>query len=136
LLIGEYTPSQYDNGSITIDNVSSNPSLFTIKIGDIIYSYDANIAVTVISTYYDGVDGFFIDYNTMDTLSGVINIYSQQDDSTGCVLYVGSGGAVRVITEGGDDVILQGVPTGSFVPVQVTKIFLTDTAALNILALR
>ena len=53
----------------------------------------------------------------------------------GCVLYIGTGGNVRVMTAGGDDVVFYGIPTGSFIPVQVVKVFATDTTASNIIAL-
>jgi hypothetical protein len=49
-------------------------------------------------------------------------------------LYVGVGGDVRVLTVGGDDVTFAGVPSGSFMPVWVIKVFATGTTASNILA--
>ena len=52
-----------------------------------------------------------------------------------CVLYVGTAGDLRVMTAGGDDVIFYNVTAGSFIPVQVTRVFDTDTAAGNIVAL-
>ena len=53
----------------------------------------------------------------------------------GCVLYVGTGGILRVLTAGGDDVTFQGVPNGTFIPVQVVRVFATTTTANNIVAL-
>lgn len=53
----------------------------------------------------------------------------------GCVLYVGTGGILRVLTAGGDDITFQGVPNGTFIPVQVVRVFDTTTTALNIVAL-
>ena len=52
-----------------------------------------------------------------------------------CVLYSGSGGIIRVLTAGGDDVTFNGVLAGSFLPVQVTRVFSTNTTATNIVAL-
>lgn len=57
------------------------------------------------------------------------------DDVWACVLYVGTGGDIRVLTDGGDDVILKNVPDGSFLPVQVVRVFSTDTVASDIIAL-
>ena len=70
--------------------------------------------------------------NTLDIPS-----VSTQDGTgnNGCVLYVGGAGNVRVTTAGGDDVIFNGVLAGSFVPVQVIKVWATSTTATNILAL-
>ena len=53
----------------------------------------------------------------------------------GCVLYVGTGGILRVLTAGGDDITFQNVPNGTFIPVQVVRVFASTTSALNIVAL-
>lgn len=53
----------------------------------------------------------------------------------GCVLYVGTGGILRVLTAGGDDITFQNVPNGTFIPVQVVRVFSTTTTANNIVAL-
>ena len=52
-----------------------------------------------------------------------------------CVLYVGVGGNLRVMTAGGDDVVFVNVPSGSFLPVQVIIVYESDTLAEEILAL-
>lgn len=53
----------------------------------------------------------------------------------GCVLYVGTGGILRVLTAGGDDITFTNVPNGTFIPVQVVRVFDSTTTALNIVAL-
>ncbi len=62
---------------------------------------------------------------------------SSQDGkgNNGCVLYVGVAGDVKVTTAGGDDVVFTGILAGSFIPVQVLKVFDTGTSATNIVAL-
>ena len=55
--------------------------------------------------------------------------------NNGCVLYVGVAGDLKVKTAGGDDVTFTAVPAGTFLPVQVVRVFATGTAATNILAL-
>lgn len=52
-----------------------------------------------------------------------------------CVLYVGGAGDVKVTTAGGDDVVLVGLAAGTFVPVNVVKVWATGTSATNIVAL-
>ena len=42
--------------------------------------------------------------------------------NTGCVLYVGTGGDVKVTTAGNDIVTFVDVQNGSFLPVQVVKV--------------
>jgi len=53
----------------------------------------------------------------------------------GCVLYVGGFGDVRVLTAGGDDVTFVGINGGTFVPVQVLRVFATNTTATSIVAM-
>jgi len=52
-----------------------------------------------------------------------------------CVLYVGTGGNLRVLTDGNDDVTFLNVRGGSFLPVQIVRVFATGTDADNIIAL-
>ncbi|NBX51210.1 hypothetical protein EBT25_15100 [bacterium] len=62
---------------------------------------------------------------------------STQDGSgnNGCVLYVGGAGNLKVTTAGGDEVTFTGVLAGSFIPVQVVKVWSTGTSATSIVAL-
>lgn len=52
-----------------------------------------------------------------------------------CVLYIGGAGNIRVLTAGGDDVVFTGVLAGTFLPIQVVRVFSTNTTATNIVAL-
>jgi len=55
--------------------------------------------------------------------------------NSGCVLYIGTGGNVKVLTSSGDEVTFTNVADGTFFPVQVVKVFSTDTTASGIIAL-
>jgi hypothetical protein len=55
--------------------------------------------------------------------------------NNGCVLYVGTKGNLKVMTVGGDEVTFINVQDGSFIPVNVLKVFSTGTTASNIIAL-
>lgn len=69
------------------------------------------------------------------TPSNTVNIAPPNNGvNNGCVLYVGTGGTLHVLTVGGDNVTLVGVQSGSFIPVQVLRVF-TDSSASNIVAL-
>ena len=68
-----------------------------------------------------------VDIPSVSTQDGVGN--------NGCVLYVGGFGDVRVLTAGGDDVTFVGINGGTFVPVQVLKVFATSTTATSIVAM-
>ena len=73
------------------------------------------------------------------TPSDTVNIpsVSSQDGSgnNGCVLYVGGAGNLRVLTIGGDDVLFSNIQAGSFLPVQVKRVYSTNTTATGIVAL-
>ena len=51
------------------------------------------------------------------------------------VLYVGVGGHVKVTTRAGSDITLFNLNNGQFVPVQVRKVYATDTTATNLVAM-
>ena len=55
--------------------------------------------------------------------------------NNGCVLYVGGAGNLRVLTVGGDDVLFPNIQAGSFIPVQVLRVYSTNTTATGIVAL-
>lgn len=71
------------------------------------------------------------------TPSNTVNIpsISGPDAARPCVLYVGTGGSLRVLTEGGDDVTFVNVQDGTFFPVNVLRVFATGTDADDIVAL-
>ena len=70
------------------------------------------------------------------TPSDTVNIPSVTGGSNnGCVLYVGGAGNLRVLTIGGDDVLFSNIQAGSFLPVQVKRVFSTNTTATGIVAL-
>jgi len=62
---------------------------------------------------------------------------SSEDGSgnNGCVLYVGGGGNLKVLTVGGDEVTFVNIQDGSFVPIQVLRVFSTGTTSTNIIAI-
>tara|TARA_R110000782_G_scaffold754_1_gene2472 strand:+ start:588 stop:854 length:267 start_codon:yes stop_codon:yes gene_type:complete len=55
--------------------------------------------------------------------------------NNGNVLYVGTGGTLKVRTAAGDDITFVNIANGTFLPVQVVRVFATGTGASNILAL-
>ena len=55
--------------------------------------------------------------------------------NNGNVLYVGTAGTLRVMTAAGDDITFVTVYAGSFLPIQVVRVFATGTTASNIIAL-
>lgn len=56
-------------------------------------------------------------------------------NNAGCVLYVGTGGDLVVTTVAGDKVTFVNTQGGTFLPIQVVKVWSTGTTAANIIAL-
>jgi hypothetical protein len=56
------------------------------------------------------------------------------NNNVGCVLYVGTGGDLDVVTVAGNEVTLANVQDGAFIPIQVLKVLSSSTAS-DILAL-
>lgn len=50
-------------------------------------------------------------------------------------LYIGGAGNVRVLTSNGETVTFSGMQAGSYLLVQVRRVFATNTTATNIVAL-
>jgi hypothetical protein len=73
------------------------------------------------------------------TPSNTVNIpsASTQDGSgnNGCVLYVGGAGSVKILTVAGNEVTLVGIAAGTFIPIQVLRVFATGTTATSIVAI-
>lgn len=55
--------------------------------------------------------------------------------NNGPALYIGGAGDVKVTMYGGQTVTFVGVPAGSFLPIQVKRVWSTGTTATSILAL-
>ena len=101
-----------------------------IKVGDIIYNTSTSTSALVTGvrseTVLETAGGAFAAGNNYVIYQGFNN--------PGCVLYVGTGGTLNVITAGGDSVSLLNVISGQFIPINVTRVLATSTAS-NILAL-
>jgi len=55
--------------------------------------------------------------------------------NTPATLFVGVGGNIEVITLGGSTLLLKNIPSGSFMPIQVTRVRSTNTTATDIVAI-
>lgn len=72
---------------------------------------------------------------TPNDIENILFVGSGDDYTRPCVLYIGGSGDLKVETEGGDIVTFFGLSAGQFLPVNVVKVYSTDTTATNILAL-
>lgn len=98
-----------------------------IQLGYIVYNTTDQTAATV--TNVDSETALSLNANIFSSTSKDYDVYVPPTDD-GPVLYVGGGGNLHVVTEGGDDVTFAAVPTGSFFPVHVSKVRGDTTATL------
>jgi len=105
-----------------------------IKVGDTLMVINGPAVDYAIVTGVN-INSLNLSANILSTTGNDYSIY--QGKNPGCYLYIGTGGAATVldvITLGGDTVSFTGLPTGTFLPVQVTRVLTTSTVS-NILAL-
>ena len=136
------------NNSINIPNVSgpsvsgTTDGVDTSKLIDSTASFDSNVLRYIVYNTTDGTASVVTNVDSATTLTLKNDIMASgenyvlyADTNPGCVLYVGTGGDLRVLTSSGADLTFVGIPDGSFLPVQVKRVFSTGTDADNIIAL-
>jgi hypothetical protein len=127
------------SASLLIDSTrnfsSSGVNPLNVQVGDIVYNTTANQAAMV--TNVDSATQLTLNAAISMTIADNYTLYSGTN-ITGtvepCVLYVGTGGDLEVVTAGGDTVYLIGVPSGTFLPIQVIRVSAFSIAS-NIVAL-
>lgn len=103
-----------------------------VQVGDVVYNNVTLQAATV--TRIVNQTTIELNANIFLVVGEAYTLYAQNDKNA-CVLFIGTGGKLRVITAGGQDVIFDSILGGTFLPVQVLKVFQTGTTATNLVAL-
>jgi len=125
-------PSQSGTATGTTANklVDADGDFTNNLIGYIVYDTTDDTAAYVVSVDDDATLSL-----SADIMASGETYVLYADANLGCVLYVGNTGNLRVLTSGGADLTFVGIPAGSFVPVQVKRVFALGTTATDILAL-
>ena len=120
----------------TTDGVTAN------KLVDSTASFTSNLLGYIVYNTTDSTVATVTAVDDAGTLSLSADIMASgesytlyADDNNGCVLYAGNTGSVRVLTVGNDAVTFVGIPAGSFIPVQVKRVFATPAPPAGIIAL-
>lgn len=120
--------------------IDSTKDFITLQIypGNIVYNTTTGAAATITALTPASPDTLELNAAIFTGAGDTYVIYQSSPmaggQNTGSVLYVGTGGDVEVTTAGNDRVIFVGVQNGSFLPVQVVKVWNTGASA-DILAL-
>lgn len=104
-----------------------------VKAGDIVYNETDGTATTVASV--ESEISLTLSNNIFTATGKSYTIYDSGSVNNGCVLYIGGQGDIKVVTEGGDTITFNSLNEGTFVPVNVIKVFSTGTTATLINAL-
>jgi hypothetical protein len=122
------------NANFIITN--TNGVQYAVNVGDVVYLPNAGQAATIVQVV--NATTLLLNVN----LGLGINDYKiyQQGPQTGlgnqgAVLYVGNAGDITVTTSGNDIVVFANVQAGTFIPVNVIKVWSNGTNASSILAL-
>jgi hypothetical protein len=108
-----------------------------IKTGDVVHNDTAGTAATVVSV--QSQTELTLNADIFPSTGQVYAIYAMSPQTNlgnqGCVLYVGTGGNLRVTTSGNDILTFVNVQDGTFFPINVIKLWSTGTTATNIIGL-
>lgn len=124
------TASGTTDGATANKLVDSTASFTSNLLGYIVYNTTDSTVATV--TAVDDAGTLSLSADIMDSGEDY-TLYA--DDNTGCVLYSGAGGDIKVLTAGNDEVTFNGTVAGSFIPVQVKRVFATPAPPAGIIAL-
>ena len=103
-----------------------------VQTGDVVLNVATNLTATVVNVIDE--ENLTLNANIFTGASNAYIIYSQ-NGKEGCVLYIGTGGNLTVFTVSGQTVLFSNVLGGTFLPVQILKVFSTGTTASNFVAL-
>jgi hypothetical protein len=95
--------------------------------GNIVYNINNGQSATIIGVPTATPDTLILNADIFPTATVRYVIYQSSPmaggQNTGCVLYVGEGGDISVTTAGNDIVTFYNVQDGTFMPVQVLKVW-------------
>ena len=123
------------SGSVSVNELEDVTGQFVtlkVQVGDVVVNNSTNVSATVTRVLNE--TNVLINANIF-TVSGVSYTLYAQNTKEACVLYIGTGGNLRVLTASGQDVVFANTVGGTFLPVQVLKVFETGTAASDLVAL-
>jgi len=123
------------SGSVSanqLEDVTGQFVTLNVQTGDVVYNNTTGSAATVTRVLDE--ENLLLNADIFLASGDSFTIYAQNTKEA-CVLYIGTGGNLRVLTASGQDVLFTGVLGGTFLPVQVLKVFRTSTSADNFVAL-
>jgi hypothetical protein len=99
----------------------------TFQSGDYVVNLDTGQSTGIISVGNN--TQLYIGDDIFTSVGQSYAVIGASDKTAPCVLYIGEGGNVSVRTASGNNVVFADMISGSFLPVNVTRVFNTSTAA-------
>jgi hypothetical protein len=115
-----------------LEDVTGQFVTLNVQTGDVVYNNTTGLVATVTRVLDE--ENLLLNADIFLASGNSFTIYTQNNKEA-CVLYVGTGGNLRVLTASGQDVTFANVLGGTFLPVQVLKVFRTSTSASDFVAL-
>jgi hypothetical protein len=134
-ITGALTTNKLIDTNSNFSSVGVKP--LNIKVGDIVYNFSSLPQSAAKVVKVDSATQLTLNADIFTVVGSAYTLYSGTNISGSiepCVLYIGTGGDLDIITAGGDFAYLANVPSGTFLPIQVIKVNQFCTAS-NIVAL-
>lgn len=116
------------------DSTATFESVSELRKGDIVVNETDLTKALVVSVDSDTEITLSADIFTGTGKAYKIYLTPNFNRSEGCILYIGSDGNVKVETSGGNVVTYVGLKGGTFLPIQVYKVFATGTTSTDLIA--
>lgn len=98
----------------------------TFQFGDYVVNLDTGQSTTI--DFVGNNTQLGVSENIFTSVGQSYAVIGASEKTAPCVLYVGGGGNVSVRTASGDNVVFVDMISGSFLPVNVTRVFNNSTA--------
>lgn len=134
-ITGVLTTNKLIDSTKNFSSVGSNK--LNVQVGDIVYNFSSSPMSAAKVVKVDSATQLTLNADIFTVVGSGYTLYSGTNIAGSiepCVLYIGTGGILDIITASGDSVQLANVPSGTFLPIQVTKVTSYSTAA-DIIAL-
>jgi hypothetical protein len=134
-ITGALTTNKLIDSTKNFSSVGVKP--LNIQVGDIVYNFSSSPQSAAKVVKVDSATQLTLNADIFTVVGSAYTLYSGTNIAGSiepCVLYIGTGGDLDIITAGGDYAYLANVPSGTFLPIQVIKVNQFGTAS-NIVAL-
>lgn len=129
-ITGALTTNKLIDSTKNFSSVGVNK--LNVQVGDIVYNFSSSPMSAAKVIKVDSATQLTLNADIFTVVGSSYTLYSGTNIAGSiepCVLYIGTGGSLDIITAGGDYAFLANVPSGTFLPIQATKVREFGTAS-------